>query len=312
MKLLRLAALLGLITTVSAQSLRFTSGYTYDNLNIWLQLRGPTNRWIYVERLRHLTQTWQTLSTNWIDSTGYVSLGLTNAHDSGFYAILRARTTNDSHLATNGYGSVSGYLGQNYSLIGNPFATNWPPGTFRNPADGTIMYLHRNGNYTTAEYAAGEWIQAPTVNTCEGMLVYNPSTNALHYIASGIFVTNSFTYNLESPVDLICSPLFRIQAPLTNSVALTQRVDLLRTNLLGGLSNLPVTGSCTTNDVVDLFKLAGAAGPTYTEYNLGCNAASWTTTNGTWVNIPLYLSEGFWLGLTTNRVWTIPGRPLWY
>lgn len=304
-------AILCLVTTAAAQSLRFTGGFTHDNLNVYVQLQGPTNRSVQIERLRHLTQTWQPVATAWLDGSGFAGLTLTNVHDNGFYAILRARTTNSSHLSTNGYGSVSGILGQNYSLVGNPFATNSPWMTFRNPPDGTRVLLYRNGGYSAAEYVAGVWLDNPIVEACEGMLVYNPSTNALRYIVSGVFVTNSFTYPIEAPLDLVCAPLFRIQGVQTNAIALNQRVDLLRTNVLGGDSSLPVVGNCVSNQVTDLFKLAGANGPTYTEYNLACNGFTWSLTNGWWTNVPLHLTEAFWIGFPTNRFWSFPARPIW-
>lgn len=294
------------------QSLRFSSGATDINGNVSLNLNGPTNRWIHIQRLGYANQTWSTVSTNWIGSSGALSVTLTNGLSSGVYGVFRAQTSNSSHWTTNGYGAVVGTLGQYNTLIGNPFAGSYVSTVIPQPPDGLQVHLYRNGTYSTSEYLGGFWLNDQDVGLCEGMLVYNPSTNAVKYVVDGVFATNSVAVSVESPLALIASPIFRISQSHTNGVPLSQRVDLLQTNLVAGASALPVTGACTTNIVFDLFRLSGASGPQYTEFNLLCGGTSWSTgsTNAAWTSVPLHLTEGFWIALPTNRTWNLPARSI--
>ena len=312
-----LAALL-ISHAAHAASLGFASAYVDNAHTLSSTITGPTNQWVYVERLKYDTQVWQIVSTNWIDASGSLSFTKTNALDGNFYGIYRARTTNSAYLSTNAFGAVAGFLPQGYTMIGNPFdssGTNSVADVLRPPNDPLSTYVWRSGGYQDAGiYTGGSWISSVALNPLEGFMVYNQSTNAQHYIVSGLLSTNSFNLSLTN-YNWITSPLFRLQSPNTNATAraqpyFAQPVDTLTAGNLGGASGLPVPITAYYTNILSLSQVTNTATPIYQSSQLPWNGTNWLRSSNS-VTIRPNLSEAFWFNLPTNRTWTVPSRAIW-
>ena len=312
-----LAALLA-VQAAHAASLGFVNGDVDDAHTLRSTISGPTNQWIYVERLKYDTQVWQIVSLNWIDASGYCSFTKTNALDGNFYGIYRARTTNYAYLSTNAFGAVAGFLPQGYTMIGNPFdtsGTNSVVSVLRTPNDPLSTYVWRNGGYQDAgTYSGGAWLSSVALKPLEGVMVYNQSTNAQHYIVSGLISTNSFNLSLTN-YNWLTSPLFRLQAPNTNAIAraqpyFAQPVDTLTAGNLGGASGLPVPIPTYYTNAISLAHVTNTVTPTYETGLLPWGGTNWLRSSNS-VTIRPNLSEAFWLNLPTNRTWTVPSRAIW-
>ena len=311
-----LAALLA-VQAAHAASLGFVNGDVDDAHTLRSTISGPTNQWIYVERLKYDTQVWQIVSLNWIDASGYCSFTKTNALDGNFYGIYRARTTNYAYLSTNAFGAVAGNLPRGTSLIGNPFAnpaTNaFASQILRSPIDSVEVFAYRAGAFTSiANCSSDTWLTDGALIPLEGVAVVNSGTNQVHFVVSGLVGTNAFSRTLVAGANLLVSPAYRLLAPNTNAVARTnpqeyQPVDLLTAGLLGGLANLPVPTPWSTNQT-GLSRLTSHTGTNlYTNFRLSQYGTNWLNGSNTPVSIPLNLAEGFWLTLPTNRIWSVPG-----
>lgn len=307
--ILKLRNISAFLLTISAlfpvvgwgQNLRFTSGSVSGTNfpNVVLQLAGPSNLWVHVQRLGQVSQVWSNVGTNWMGSSG--TLTVTQQLDNGSYGFFRARSTNGNHLSTNGFGAVVGTLDPTYSLLGNPFTAKDISQLILSPPEGLTVYkwLTASNSYQSADYGFGEWSHPLSVGQMDAVLVMNPTTNPVSYTVQGLFNTNLLSKSIPVGMSLIGSPLYRL-------LSTDNLVDRLGTNLLGGLSSLPVRspGFAVESSIQ---RLKSSTNLDYTEYKL-TNAAWYSGSVKT--NVDLYLTEGFWLYKPTNATWTVR-LPLW-
>lgn len=292
-----LIAFVAAATHANAQ-LRFISGTVSNFSGVTLSLRGPTNLMCQVERLSRSNQTWQSMGTVRLSTNGNATF--TSSLDEGAYGYFRAKATNGTYLSTNAFGALVGVLPGGNHLIGNPFGATTISSMLPEPVDGTVVYKYAQTNYQTSWYEFGEWTSDMPVSMCEGFIVQTPTNTTQRFICTGLIDTNITAKSLQTGFSLLCSPRYQLVSPSQ------WQVDLLSTNLLGGLSALPVAspGFATQCTITRMINPAG----TYLAYSL-TNTGKWLT-NGVQTSVPLELGEGFWINKPTNSAWYIQ-RSIW-
>src|ERR1043166_3424977 len=195
-----------------AESLRFSSGSVTTALtNVVLNLAGPTNLVVQVQRLNKTNDSWESQGTVTLSNSGTASF--TNSIVQGIYGFYRAKATNDSYYSTNAYGAVVGYLNGGYSMIGNIFGTQNLTNIIRAPDEGTqVSQYHSTSNtWTVLTYDFGAWSSAPVnFDICEGFFVLAPTNSAMRYVIDGLFDTNTISKTLYTNLNLIATPLYHI------------------------------------------------------------------------------------------------------
>jgi hypothetical protein len=143
------------------------------------------------------------------------------------------------------------------------------------------------------------WTTNLTIGELEGFFVQNYDTNGLRYLFSGLFTTNTVTKTIPKNLSIIASPAYYLYSYST------LQNDLLATNQLGGLFNIPVQSTGFTPQC-DLYRWSPTTNG-YAHYIL--TNSSWTL-NSTNTTVPLYLGEGYYIGKPTNATWNV-SRPIW-
>jgi len=286
-----------------ADALRFTSGTVSNFTAISLNLAGPSNLVIQVERLNRTNDVWE--------SQGNVTLGgsgtgtFNSSLIEGIYGFFRAKATNNSTFSTNAFGAVCGYLGNGLSIIGNMFKAQDLTNVLTTPVNGMQAYKWDNSSGSFASYsyvaAFGAWSPSSfVVDPMEGIFVRNPQTNINRYTISGLFDTNAISKSLPSGYSLICSQRYHVVE--TN----TWKIDILNTNQLGGASQVPVQSPGFNPQAIINKALDNV--PNYSTNNL--TSGNLWQSGGTNVVVPLNITEGFWLNKPTNATWVV-NRTIW-
>jgi hypothetical protein len=274
-------------------------GVVSNATNVILYLHGPTNQVCLVEQFNPSVQAWQTVDAELLDNYGSAQFETTLWN--GCYGLYRAKTTNaPCYYSTNTFGAIAGWLSGGQTLIGNPFWARDISEIIPEPVEDTTVYCWNNASnkYDGATFAFGAWDQPLNVGTFDGILVVAPSNTWQRFVLNGPIDTNAITKAIPSGSSLLCSPLLETDS--------TWLVDLLTTNNLGGLSQLPVATPWydPQSTITRMLNTQGY----YQDYTLSTNNV-WQT-NGVATTVPLHLAEGFWLNKPTNATWTI-NRRIW-
>ena len=304
---LLITSALGLgLQVASAQSLQFTSGgFLADHYNIGVNIQGPTNTVCWLQRLSITNNTWSTVATYTLSSSG--SAFVTNSLDGGWYGIFRTQSTNGVYQSTNGFGALRLSLVGLNNLVGNPFAANTISNLFPIPLEDMNVYkwINPSGPYTSDSFSGGIWddpLESFAVG--EGLWVTGPKTNSvISFQPYGVFKTNE-TVALPSGISFVTPTEFRFWSYPPSNLQVDQ---FSGTNTpYGGRSGFPVqTPGFSPQCKADKYNYTtnGLAEYQFT----AANAWQWSGTNAT---IPLSLAEGFFLNKPTNGVWTIL-RSIW-
>jgi hypothetical protein len=294
--LLLIAALLN----AQADSLRFTSGSLTGQIAT-LSVAGNSNLVCELQRLNPTNDTWTVTSTFTLGSSGTCTL--TNGLVAG-YGYFRARSTNGSYLSTNAFGAISLTLPHGYSLIGNPFNTQYCTQIFPSPVDGLNLTRLTNGFQweDAAVYDFGEWNHNDALQRGEGAVVFSPTTNLVAQFW-GLFSTNGFSKTIPSGWSILTTPLYHV----TDFTLMT--VDTLNTNSPAGASSFPI--SSTSSPQARLERIPNPSSSTFSLYSL---------TNGVWYingtnSLPIPIASGesiLWRNEATNSAtWSINSIPIW-